>query len=269
MAIPELTLLTALSLFAVAIMAGFVDSIAGGGGLLTIPALLAAGLPPTSALATNKLQSCFGSFMASWTFTRHGMVQPGKCKLAFILTFIGAGAGAWTVQLLDNNWLAGLMPFLLLAIAFYVLYAPRLGDEDARQRLSYPLFSIFLGGGIGFYDGFFGPGTGSFFALSFVGLLGYGLARATAHAKLLNFSSNLASLLLFSLGGQVIIPYGLAMAGGQALGAMLGARLVLRHGSVIIRPLLVITSLALTARLIYVNADKGLLADIFAVLLPS
>jgi len=154
------------------------------------------------------------------------------------------------VQFLEADLLRDLIPILLIGFGLYFLLSPRVGDLDAHQRVPLRVFALTAGVGIGFYDGFFGPGTGSFFALAFVALLGHNLRRATAHAKLLNFTSNLAALLLFLIGGQLVWSLGLAMALGQVVGAYLGSHLVLRHGVRLVRPLLVIVSLVMSLRLL-------------------
>lgn len=241
---------TLLILSALATLAGLIDAMAGGGGLLTLPALLWAGLPPLQALATNKLQGIFGTAAATLHFLLKGEIRPREMALAVALTCCGALLGSLTVQQLDNARLQWLLPLLLIGFALYFLFSPRVGDVDARQRIGHGLFALGAGFGIGFYDGFFGPGAGSFFTLAFIALLGFNLRRATAHAKLLNFTSNLASLLAFLVAGQVAWALGLGMAAGQSLGGWLGAHLVLRHGARLVRPMLVLVSLALAIRLL-------------------
>ena len=130
------------------------------------------------------------------------------------------------------------------------MFSPRVSDLDSRERLGQAAFALAVGTSVGFYDGFFGPGAGTFFAMGYVALLGYNLRRATAHTKLLNFTSNLAALLFFLPGGHVVWSYGLVMAAGQLVGAWLGSHLVLRHGTRLIRPLLVLASLAVSAKLL-------------------
>jgi len=247
----ELTLELAGLLFAVALAAGFIDAIAGGGGLLTIPALMWAGLSPTAALATNKLQACGGSFSATLYFVRKGFVNLRDMRSAIICAFIGSALGTVAVQQIDAAILQLLLPFLMLGIAGYFLFSKRISTEDRQRSISPSAFALTIGFGVGFYDGFFGPGTGSFYALGFVTLAGFGLAKATAHAKLLNFSTNVASLLFFALGGQVVWVLGFVMMGGQVLGALLGSRLVITKGADIIKPLVVSVSLVMSAKLLW------------------
>ena len=245
----ELTTLAGLALSA--LVAGFIDAIAGGGGLITLPALLAAGLTPAQALGTNKLQSSFGSFSATWYFARRGYIAFRQMRLAILLTFTGSALGTLVVQRVDASALSRAIPFLLIGFALYFLLSPRVGDSDSQRRLSIPAFAFTIGLGIGFYDGFFGPGTGSFFALGFVALAGCNLAKATAHSKLLNFTSNLASLLFFALGGKIVWVVGFSMALGQLIGARLGSKMVVKQGGKLIKPLIVTMSLLMCAKLLY------------------
>lgn len=238
-------------LFLVALLAGFIDAIAGGGGLLTVPALLAAGLSPAQALATNKLQSVGGSFSASLYFIRRKAVDLREQKLNIALTFLGSISGALLVQHVKGDILRQLLPLLVIAIGLYFLLMPKIGEEDRQRRLHGLPFALAAGGCVGFYDGFFGPGAGSFYALAFVTLCGYNLAKSTAHAKVLNFTSNLGGLLLFMLGGKVVWLVGLVMLAGQVCGARLGARMVLTRGQTLIRPMIVIVSAVMSAKLLY------------------
>jgi uncharacterized membrane protein YfcA len=239
-----------LALTATAVVAGFIDSIAGGGGLIIIPALLFAGVPPLFALGTNKLQSVFGTGIALRNYWRSGLVDWRGSRLAVALVFAGAVAGTLIVQLIDPGSLALVIPLLLVGAALYILLSPRMTDEDAQQRLSGNAYAP-VGGAVGFYDGFFGPGAGTFYTTTLVALRGYGLTRATAVTKLLNVTSASASLLLFALGGHLLWLLGLCMAAGAMVGGWLGSHSALRYGAQLIRPLLVTISLALTARLLW------------------
>ncbi len=247
----EFEVTTLLLLALSALVAGFIDAIAGGGGLITLPALLAAGLPPAQALGTNKLQSSFGSFSATWYFARHGYIDFKTAKWAVLMTFIGSALGTILVQQIDASALNRLLPFLLVGFALYFLLSPRVGDSDSQRRLSVCGFAWTIGLGVGFYDGFFGPGTGSFFAIGFVALAGFNLAKATAHSKLLNFTSNVAALIFFALGGKLVWSVGLFMAVGQFIGARLGSKMVIKQGGRLIRPLVVIMSLLMSAKLLW------------------
>ena len=234
----------------VAVLTGFIDSIAGGGGLIMMPALLFAGVPPINALATNKLQSMFGTATACFNYARKGLVDWRSNWLSILLIFLAAGTGVIVVQLVSSKALALVIPLLLLAVAVYVLISPRMSDEDAHQRIGARGYSP-IGAVIGFYDGFFGPGTGSFFTTSLVALRGLGLTRATALTKLFNLTSNVAAVLLFAIGGKMFWLLGFSMAAGAMLGGWIGSHTAMRFGAKVIRPLLVILSLGLTARLLW------------------
>lgn len=236
-------------LFVAAVAAGFIDAIAGGGGLITIPALLAAGVAPVAAIATNKVQGSFGTAAATWTFWRKGRIDFALLKWPLIASVVGAVLGAITVSFVDTAWLMVLLPVLLIGIAVYFLVGPKASDEDVHARLTPFAFGA-VAGGIGFYDGFFGPGAGSFYALALVTLLGMGLTKATAHTKALNFASNLISVIVFAIGGHVLWAVGLIMAVGQVLGGWLGSHAAMRFGPRLIRPLLVVICLGMVAKLL-------------------
>jgi uncharacterized membrane protein YfcA len=237
-------------LAAAALLAGFVDAIAGGGGLIAVPALLFAGLPPAMAIGTNKAQAVFGTSSAVLTFYRRGHLDVGGALPAVLTTAIAAALGGWTLRHADASVLAGVIPLLLIFVALFFLFGPRLTDEDARSRISMIALAATVAPVIGFYDGFFGPGAGSFFTIAFVVLRGYGMRRATANAKLLNLTSNFVSLLVLAASGAVVWEIGLVMAAGQIVGGWLGSRAAIHFGANLIRPMLVIMSLALTGKLL-------------------
>ena len=240
-------------LFGTAFVAGLVDSIAGGGGLITVPVLMGIGLPPQVALGTNKLQSSFGSGSAMLHFVRAGTVKMSDCWIGILWTTVGAALGVWAVQLLDPTLLKQLIPWLLAAIAIYTLLSPRLGAEDSHARMRSGLFYLLFGLSIGFYDGFFGPGTGSFWTMALMMLLGYSMMRATATTKVMNFTSNFVALIFFLAVGQVRFVEGIVMGLGQFLGARVGSKLVIKRGTALIRPVFITMVLALVGRLIYLN----------------
>ncbi|WP_312229969.1 sulfite exporter TauE/SafE family protein [Pseudescherichia sp.] len=246
-------------LFFVALLAGFIDALAGGGGLLTVPALLAAGMTPAQALATNKLQACGGSISSTIYFLRRGVVKLGDQKLNILMTFIGSTTGALLVQHVQSDILRQILPLLVIGIGLYFLLMPKLGEEDRQRRLYGLPFALVAGGCVGFYDGFFGPGAGSFYALAFVTLCGYNLAKSTAHAKVLNATSNIGGLLLFIIGGKVVWATGFVMLAGQFIGARLGSRLVLSKGQKLIRPMIVIVSAVMSAKLLFDSHGQEIL----------
>ena len=254
--VPPATLLPSWSyplLFVTGFSAGLVDAIAGGGGIISVPVLLNFGLPPQLALGTNKFQSSFGSVSASWHYVRRGLVDLRTCRLGILLTLAGALLGAWTVQHVDSQVLNRVIPVLLAAIVAYLIVQPQLGLADRPARLGEPVFYLVFGLGLGFYDGFFGPGVGSFWAIAFVLLRGHNLTRATAHTKVMNAASNLASLALFAAAGLIYLGAGLVMAAGQVAGARLGAGLVVRRGSRFVRPAFLAMAALTILRLLWLN----------------
>lgn len=247
---PDLALQVLLLLFLAGMLAGFIDAIAGGGGMITIPAMLLAGIPPLQALGTNKLQSLFGSGAASWTYARHGHVNL-RGQLPMVLTAaLGAGLGAALATVIPGDVLKAFLPVLLVAIALYFGFKPNINDIDQHRLVSERAFALTFVPALGFYDGVFGPGTGSFLMLGFVALAGYGILKATAHTKFLNFGSNVGAFAVFVCVGAVIWKVGLAMGAGQFIGAQLGSRFAMKQGARIIKPLLVTVSIALAIRLL-------------------
>lgn len=238
------------ALACVGALAGFVDAVAGGGGMITVPALLSAGLPPIAALATNKMQSCIGTAMATLTYWRRGFVSVRALLPSVAATFAGSMLGAMVVKQIDTSLLNLAVPVALIGVALYFLFAPSLSDADRAARLPFPRWVPALGFVIGFYDGVFGPGTGSFFTIGFVLLFGLGITKAAGNTKLLNLVSNLAALAIFIHGGDVVWPAAAAMAGGQLLGGYVGARAGIRFGAKLIRPLVVVVSIAMAVKLL-------------------
>lgn len=236
-------------LIAVAFVAGGIDALAGGGGLLTIPALMAAGIPPVSALATNKLQSATGTASAFLTFHRAGHVDLKSFALPALGAFLGSVAGGTAVQFVDPRFLSAFVPVLLIAMGLYFLLAPPMSDVDRHARMG-RIGLTMVTTGIGFYDGFFGPGTGSFLTTALVALGGLGLVRAIANTKFLNLSTNVAGLAAMIAGGKVLWLLGAAMAVANVAGNQVGARLAIRYGGKGVRPLLVVMSFALTVKLL-------------------
>jgi hypothetical protein len=244
-------------LFFVALIAGFIDAMAGGGGLITIPALLLFQIPPILALGTNKVQGCSGSFTATIAMLKNRQVRIADVWRLFIAAFLGAGVGTLAVQQIDPKALDSLIPLILLGIGFYFLLAPNAGEIASKPRLGNRLYGWVLVPVIGFYDGFFGPGTGSFFSLVGVSLRGQTLIGATAVAKVLNFATNVASVILFIAGGKVIWVVGLTMVCGQVIGAYAGAHAAIKGGARLIRPVIVVVCFAMVGRYFW---QKGMLS---------
>lgn len=238
-------------LFLAGASAGFIDAIAGGGGLITLPALLWAGLPAPLALGTNKLQAACGTALAARNYARAGLMRWNDVRLAVWITFGAASAGTLAVTHMDATLLRQVIPWLLLAVTIYVVLSPRLGYQPGPARVSSDVFAFLMGGLLGFYDGFFGPGTGSFWTLAFVVLLGLDLRSATARTKAVNLASNVASLGVFLLARQIRFDVGLVMIGGQLLGAYAGSHLVIMRGVGFIRVIFIAVVMALTLRLLW------------------
>jgi uncharacterized membrane protein YfcA len=237
-------------LFGLALIAGTIDTMAGGGGLLTLPGLMMTGLSPVAVLATSKAQAVFGPLSASVHFWREGVLDLRRNLLPAVASFLGAFGGAATVSSVDPQALKTLVPYLLIVIALWLLLSPKLGEVERKARIPAHVFSLIYVPVIGFYDGFIGPGTGTFFALGAVSLLGATLQDATVRAKLYNFASNLGALAFWIFSGHIVWVYALIMAAGMFLGGAIGARLVLKHGTALIRPLLVAVSLAMSLKLL-------------------
>jgi hypothetical protein len=234
-----------------ALLAGFVDSIAGGGGLITVPALLLTGVDPVTALSTNKLQGSFGAGTACWHYARQGLVDLRTQVWPALAALIASVAGASLVTSLPTDMLKIGLPVLLIAVALFFALKPGLGDTDRHHRLSPLMLALTAVPAVGFYDGLLGPGAGSFYMIALILLAGQGVLKATAHTKLLNFASNIGSLAFFMLASPPLWTTGIAMGLAQMAGARLGAALAIRNGARIIRPLLVVTSTALALRLIW------------------
>jgi uncharacterized membrane protein YfcA len=230
--------------------AGFVDAIAGGGGIITIPALLAAGLPPHLALGTNKLQASIGTLAATIGYRKAGLFTFRELLPGIAATALGAALGAAAVGAIDSSFLKVLIPILLVGILVFLALKPRFGLESSGRKL--PLLPFWIGGGLalGFYDGFFGPGTGTFWSMALVGLAGYGLKEATGRAKVANLVSGLFSLGVFLAAGSVIPLLGLAMGAAQAVGAYVGSRMVVAHGAGFVRVVLIAATAAMVVYIV-------------------
>jgi len=243
-------------LFITGFTAGLIDSISGGGGLLTLPILLSIGLPPHLALGTNKFQSTFGSFTATYYYRRHNVVKIREAIKGILYTAVGTVVGTWSVQQIDSGFLGHLIPWLLFTIAVYTFFSPKLGLKDQHPRLPPNIFYFLFGLLFGFYDGFFGPGVGSFWAIAFVVVLGFSLTKATGYTKAMNFTSNIVSAVVFMIGGNTSYTIGVVMAGGQIIGSVIGARLVVRKGAKLIRPIFITIVILTTLKLLSQNYFK-------------
>lgn len=230
-----------------ALLAGTIDAIAGGGGLITLPALLAAGLPPHLALGTNKGQGMWGSGAALVAFWRAGKVDRGRAWWTFLFGLGGSLAGAQLVLLVAPATLRPLVIGMLIGAAVLLMIKKPQRDDDLPHGRPWIVASLALV--IGAYDGFFGPGTGTFLIVGFVALCGMSMVRATANAKLVNFASNVAAVAAFASAGSVMWRVALPMAAGQLVGGLVGARLAMKGGAKLIRVMVLVVSGALVAKL--------------------
>lgn len=226
------------------LFAGFVDAIVGGGGLILLPALFATfpGAPPATLLGTNKSASVWGTSMATWQYSRRVQIRWQSMLPASLAGFAGAFAGAWAVTILSPDFLRRLLPLVLLVVLVYTLAKKDLGRHHVPRLAARAegLVASLIGLTVGFYDGFFGPGTGSFFVFLFVRLLGYDFLNASVSAKLLNIATNVAAIVLFSLKGHVWWHFALPLALANVMGSMLGTYMALRHGTGFVRSIFIL-----------------------------
>ena len=240
---------TLMALLFVAFLAGFIDAIAGGGGLLTLPALLTAGLPPHLVLGTNKLCATFGSATASYAFYRRKLFEPGLWWRALIGTGLGALLGALLAQAVPADWLNQLLPLVVFGCGLYLLFSrtpgtASKGDMPLGRGRQWP-----QGLGLGFYDGVAGPGTGAFWTISSLLLYPLDLLRASGVARTMNFVSNATALGVFILSGHVAWVLGIGMGLALMAGAFMGAKTAIQGGSKFIRPIFILVVLAMSLRL--------------------
>lgn len=235
-------------------LAGLVDSIAGGGGLLSVPAYLAAGLPPHYVLGNNKFSSSFGTLFATLRYHQHGMIDVRVALLSAFFALIGSFLGSSAVLLLSADFLRILLVVLIPLVAVLTLTQRSLGRENHSQRQTLQrkyglaaLAALLLG----FYDGFFGPGMGMFLILFFTLALKYDFVTANANTKVVNLASNIAAVITFIAHGKVLFAIGIPAAVAGIAGNLLGARLVIKRGSALIRPVFLFTLLLLFAKVLY------------------
>lgn len=235
--------------------AGFVDAVVGGGGLIFLPALFAAypSTAPATLFGTNKSASVWGTAFATWQYSRRVSMNWPLMLPAAALAMLGAFGGAWLVTLISADFLRRLLPVVLLAVLIYTLMRKDMGRHHAPRFEGRPelLAVCTIGLSIGFYDGFFGPGTGSFFVFLLVRWLGYDFLNASVSAKLLNLSSNTAALVLFTLKGHVWWHLALPLAMANVAGSLLGTRMALKHGAGFVRGMFILVVSALICKTSY------------------
>ena len=232
------------------VIAGCIDTIAGGGGMLTVPVLLMLGLNPATALGTNRFQSILGESMATWRFIKAKQVKLSALKRGIIFTLVGSGAGTVLVQWLHPQHLQKIIPVLMLLVLIYTLI-PNKVRQHRKSKLRGPVFFSLFGLLIGFYNGFFGPSTGTFWIVALMFFLAFPIQQAVTHAKPLNLTGNIISCIVFMAGGHVAFILGLIMGLGQLVGAYIGAHLVVKKGASFIRPIFMAVVFVLTIILFY------------------
>ena len=221
-------------------LAGFVDAVAGGGGLISIPALMVTGMPVAFILGTNKLQSSIGTSIAVFNYHRNGLFKFVAVYRGLIMGFFGAWLGAVLVNHISNDFMKIIALVLMIMVFIFNLLNTKIGVVSGKKRLNESLFFSLFGFMIGFYDSFFGPGTGNFWLISIVFFLGYNFLEASGYAKVLNLKSNLISLATFLFYHKVNFVLGLVMAIGQIFGNYMGVKFAILKGSGLIRPLFMI-----------------------------
>lgn len=234
-------------------LAGFVDSIAGGGGLISLPAYMIAGLPAHTAIATNKLSSTLGTVASTGRFLKNGYIPVKLSLCAAVMALIGSAVGANISMLLPEQVLQGMLLVVLPIVAFYVLKNKSMGENEKTGTLPFPkMLMVAMGAAlvIGVYDGIYGPGTGTFLLLILTGLGRMDLRSAAGATKVINLSSNVAALITFVAHGQVYWPLGLAAAAFCICGHYLGAGLVSRDGKKIVRPVVLTVLVILFLKII-------------------
>jgi uncharacterized protein len=233
-------------------IASFVDSIAGGGGLISLPAFLMAGVPPHFALGTNKFSSTAASFTSSIKYATSGKVNFKLLRFLFPFTLLGAAIGVNTVLKIDQKILNTMVLVMVLAVGIYSLFSKSMGKEDKFKELTKKniAFGIILAFALGFYDGFFGPGAGAFLIFGLIGIFGFDFVNASGNARVLNFVSNVTSLVLFALQGKINLAFGIPMAISMIIGARVGTSMALKEGVKLVKPIFVTMSLAVAGKML-------------------
>ena len=252
----DLPALTLALLVLAAFAAGWVDAVVGGGGLVQLPALLIglpADTPPAAVLATNKVSSVFGTATSSVTYARK--IRPDWRTLLplVLMAAIGSAGGAQLARYLPKEYFTPIVLVALVGVGLYTWRRPELGLTSARKHdgSAHYVRTGLIGLGVGAYDGFLGPGTGSFFVILLVGVLGYGFLEASAKAKIANLATNASAIAVFALNGSVLWALGLAMGAANLLGGLLGARTALKHGNTFVRKVFLLVLAALILKLSY------------------
>lgn len=249
-----LTIQGYLMIFFAIFLAGLIDSVVGGGGLISLPAYLVAGLPPHLATGTNKCSSTFGTLLSTWRFMKNKKMHYKVAFLSALWALGGSYVGAKINMAIDEKYLGYILIALLPLITLFLLLKKDFGKEDRTEALSPQktyLFSICIGFVIGMYDGFFGPGTGTFLILCYTGLMGFDLITASGNAKVVNLSSNIAAFITFAFSSQILWSLGIPAAFFGVLGNYIGSGLAIKKGAKVIRPMFFVALALLFGKIIY------------------
>lgn len=234
-------------------IAAAIDSIAGGGGIISLPAIIATGVPPHLALGTNKFASTCASFTSTLKFAKSKKIHFSLVKYQIPCTVLGASLGVFTALRVDESFLNWFIVVMIIAVALYTIVKKDFGQTGnftglSRKKITYGMLFAF---GLGFYDGFFGPGTGSFLIFLFISIFGFDFTVAAGNGKILNFVSNVVSLILFALSGKIIYLVGIPMAISMIFGAYVGTHIAIKNGAKVIKPIFITIALALVVKLIW------------------
>lgn len=239
---------TLLFLVVGATVAGFIDAICGGGGLISVPVLLMAGFNPVQAISANKLQGTLGALASTHYYLGKGIINLAILRSLGLGAMLGGALGTCLVYFIGNCFLEFLLPFMLVTMALYFSFSRQVGDQQQESVLSLVALACSVIPVIGFYDGFFGPGAGTFYLTALISLAGMAVTQAVAYSRALNLISNATSLLLFILLGKMVWAAGFAMSVGEVIGVYLGSHLVHQKGSRLVRPLVVVACIAMSVR---------------------
>lgn len=246
-----LTLNTVIFLCVAGFFAAAVDSIAGGGGLISLPAIIAAGVSPHLALGTNKFASTCASLTSTLKFAKSQKITFNLVKYQIPCTILGSALGVQTVLKVDEKFLNVLIVVLVFTVAIYTIFKKDFGQVDRQQVITRRkiIFGMVFAFALGFYDGFFGPGTGSFLIFLFISIYGFDFTVAAGNGKILNFVSNIVSLILFALGGKIVYLVGIPMAISMIFGAWVGTHIAITNGAKVIKPIFITIALLLIVKL--------------------
>ena len=247
------SLISFIFICAAAFIGAFVDAIAGGGGLISVPAYFLGGFPPHFALGTNKLSATFGSLSSMIEFFRNGKVHLGLVKYVIPCTLLGAVLGVNSVLLINQDFLYPLVSVMILVVGVYTYNKKDLGLVNTYQLKSKVQIAMgmFFGFILGFYDGFFGPGTGSFLLFVFIKFFGMDFVNAGGNTKVLNFVSNITSLVVFAMAGKINIQFGLTAGIFSLIGSVIGTKVAIKKGASFVKPIFLIMSFAVFIKVIY------------------